>query len=147
MKDIFLAIREKLMTINSINWVDLNKGQINNYEVRPAIDFPAALLTIAMPRTAKLSRKEQQCDITITVDVVFDFIDDTDSITADEAVVQSLAVYDMANEVYKALQGDSLDGILRAPMERIAQQDPRRADKLKVIQLVFTSRYIDTSAK
>lgn len=146
MIDIFLKIREELMLNDSINWVDLNKGQINNYEVRPAIDFPAALFTIAMPRTTKLSRKEQQCDISVTVDIVFDCIDDTDSNTEDDALEKSLSIYSIANEVYIALQGNVLDGLLRSPLERIAQQDPRRSDKLKVIQLVFTSRYIDTSA-
>lgn len=146
MKDIFLAIRKKLISIESINWVDLNKGQINNYEARPAIDFPAVLLSIAMPRTTKLSRKEQQCDITVTADVVFDCLDDTDSITPNEALDKSLSIYDTTNDVYKALQGDGLEGILRSPLERIGQQDPRRSDKLKVIQLVFTAKYIDTSA-
>ena len=146
MKEIFKELRTQLMDLEDINWVDINKGQINNYEVRPPIDFPAVLLTLNMPRTTKLSGKDQQCEVLITADIVFDCIDDTDSSTQDDALEESLAIYDVANDVYKTLQGQSLSGVLRAPMERIAQQEPRRADKLKVIQITFSTRYIDKSA-
>jgi|SRR5690606_12484583 len=143
MKNLFLYLRTKIMAVPSIAWVDLDKGQLSKYDPndgeRPAIDFPAVLLKIEMPRTTKLSRKEQQGEVHITTTLVFDFMDDTDSITPDDILQQSLKVYDIAEEVHKALQGEVKAHIIRSPLERTSLRDPDRPDKLKVIKQTYTT--------
>lgn len=143
MKELFLLLRTKLMTLPSINWVDLNKGQLNNYEVRPAIDFPAVLLDISYPRTSKLSGKQQQCEVLITASIAFDFMDDTSSITPELTLEQSLEVYDIVEEVHQSLQGLIDIKVIRTPLERMSQRDTPRPDKLKVFQVVYSTRLID----
>lgn len=143
MKEIFLYLRAKLIALPDIAWVDLDKGQLNNYELRPAIDFPAVLLKIEYPRTTKLSRKEQQCDVQITASVVFDFMDDTDSITPEETLNQSLEVYDIANTVHLALHGEIDNTVIRSPLERVSVRDPNRNDKVKVLQYTYLTRTIE----
>jgi len=131
------------MNINSIQWIDLDKGQLNNYEERPAIDFPAVLLKIEYPRTNKLTRTQQQCDVQITATIVFDFFDDTDSNTSDERLEQSLEVYNIAQEVHDVLQGLCDNTIIRSPLERMSIRDPNRADKLKVLQYTYSTKTIE----
>jgi len=143
MKAIFLYIRELLKTVPSIAWIDLDKGQLNSYELRPSIDFPAVLLKIEYPSTTKLSGKQQQCNAIITANIVFDFMDDTSSITPNDILEQSLKVYDIADEVHKKLQGAMDVTVLRTPLDRASVRDPNRADKLKVLQYVYTTKIIE----
>lgn len=143
MKAIFLYIRELLKTVPSIAWIDLDKGQLNSYEVRPSIDFPAVLLKIEYPSTTKLSGKQQQCNVIITANVVFDFMDDTSNITPDEILEQSLKVYDIADEVHNKLQGAMDVTVIRTPLERASVRDPNRADKIKVLQYIYTTKTIE----
>lgn len=143
MKAIFLYIRELLKTVPSIAWIDLDKGQLNSYEVRPSIDFPAVLLKIEYPSTMKLSGKQQQCNVIITANVIFDFMDDTSNITPDEILEQSLKVYDITDEVHKKLQGAMDVTVIRTPLERASVRDPNRADKIKVLQYVYTTKTIE----
>lgn len=143
MKAIFLYLRQILKAVPSIRWIDLDKGQLNNYEVRPDIDFPAVLLKIEYPSTSKLSGKQQQCNVIITANVAFDFMDDTSNITPDEILEQSLKVYDIADEVHKAFQGAMDVTVIRTPFERASVRDPNRADKIKVLQYVYTTKTIE----
>ncbi|HMR18391.1 MAG TPA: hypothetical protein PKA53_03745 [Sphingobacterium sp.] len=142
MKELFLYLRAKLMALSSINWVDLDKGQLNNYDTRPAIDFPAVLLKIEYPNTTKLSRKEQQCNVLVTASIVYDCMDDTDSITGNDLLAQSLKVYDIAQEVHEALQGECDNTIIRAPLDRLSFRDPNRNDQLKVLQYTYSTKII-----
>lgn len=143
MKEIFLYLRQILKTVPTIRWIDLDKGQLNNYEVRPDIDFPAVLLKIEYPTTSKLTGKQQQCNIVITANIAFDFMDDTSSITPDETLMQSLEVYDIADQVHKKLQGAMDFTVIRTPLERASVRDPNRADKIKVLQNVYTTKSIE----
>lgn len=143
MKKLFLYLRTKLMAIDNINWIDLDKGQLNQYDTRPAIEFPAVLLKIEYPSTSKLSRKEQQCTVLVTVSIVYDCFDDTDSITEADRLQQSLQVYDIAQEVHETLQGEIDNTIIRAPLERLSVRDPNRNDQLKVLQYTYSTRIID----
>lgn len=131
------------MAIDNINWIDLDKGQLNQYDTRPAIEFPAVLLKIEYPSTSKLSRKEQQCTVLVTVSIVYDCFDDTDSITEADRLQQSLQVYDIAQEVHETLQGEIDNTIIRAPLERLSVRDPNRNDQLKVLQYTYSTRIID----
>lgn len=143
MKELFLLLRTQLMDIPSVRWVDLNKGQLNLPQgERPAIDFPAVLLELSYPRTAKLTGKQQQCEVEIRASIVFDFMDDTSSITSDETLEQSLEVYDIVQEIHDKLQGLIDIKTIRAPLERMSQRDTPRADQLKVFQVTYSTRLI-----
>ncbi|AIM38283.1 hypothetical protein KO02_17525 [Sphingobacterium sp. ML3W] len=143
MKDLFVYLRQLLKTLPSIAWIDLDKGQLNNYEVRPSIDFPAVLLKLEYPSTTKLSGKQQQCNVILTASIVFDFMDDTSSITPDDILEQSLKVFDIADEVHKKLQGAMDVTVIRTPLDRASVRDPNRADKIKVLQYVYTTKTIE----
>lgn len=143
MKELFKLLRSTLMSVQSIRWVDLDKGQIDQYETRPAIDFPAVLLNIELPNTDKITNTSQQCDVMITVQVVFDFMDDTDSATPTQILDKSLAVFDIVKEVHEKLQGLRKINVVRKPLERKSTRTPKRPDRIKVFQSVYNTRIID----
>ncbi|WP_392471291.1 hypothetical protein ACF3OC_07945 [Sphingobacterium cellulitidis] len=144
MKELFLLLRERLMEIPGIAWVDLNKGQINinQFDTRPSIDFPAVLLNISYPRTKKLSRLEQQCEVLVEVTIVFDFMDDTDSITPDVILEESLEVYDTVELVHRKLQGLMDVEVIRSPLQRTGVRDVQRSDRLKTFVAIYATNQI-----
>lgn len=143
MKELFKLLRSTLMGVQSIRWVDLDKGQIDQYETRPAIDFPAVLLNIELPNTDKIGSTSQQCDVMITVQVVFDFMDDTDSGTPTQILDKSLDVFDIVKEVHEKLQGLRKINVVRKPLERKSTRTPKRPDRIKVFQSIYNTRMID----
>ncbi|WP_282635700.1 hypothetical protein [Sphingobacterium thalpophilum] len=143
MKNLFLFIRSRVQTLSSIRWIDLDKGQLNNYETRPAIDFPAVLIKVEYPTTSKISGIKQQCNAVVTTTIVFDFMDDTSSITNEETLQQSLEVYDIAEEVHGKIQGAMDVNIIRTPLDRTSTRDPNRPDKLKTLVYVYSTKVIE----
>lgn len=144
MKELFLLLRERLMEIPAISWVDLNKGQINinQFDTRPSIDFPAVLLNISYPRTTKLSSLQQQCEVLVEVTIVFDFMDDTDSITPDGILKESLGVYDTVEIVHRKLQGLMNVDVIRSPLQRTGVRDVLRSDRLKTFVAMYATNQI-----
>lgn len=131
------------MQIGSIQWVDLNRGQLTNYEQRPAVDFPAVLLAISYPRSVQVSRNVQQCEVTIEVTIVFDSFGDTSSITPDQILQESLHVLDTLEEVHRSLQGLMDIDVVRTPLDRMSMKDPLRNDGLKTYVMTYSTRILE----
>lgn len=143
MKELFKYLRNRLKTLNSIVWVDKDKGQINRFNMRPAIGFPAALIKIDYLRTEVVSKKKQRCFCRITVRLVWDYNGDTDSTTEDTELTESLSYFDTCNEVYNLLQAEIDHTIFQKPLERISQTEESRNDGLLVVNMVFETVVFD----
>ena len=143
MKELFLFLRARLKPLTSIRWIDLDKGQLNKYDTRPSIDFPAVLLKVEYPSTTKLSGALQQCNAVVTATVVFDCMDETSSITDDDALIESLKVYDIADEVHQLIQGAMDVNVIRTPLDRLSVRDPSRPDKIKTLIYTYSTRVIE----
>lgn len=143
METIFKYIQNKLETIPQLRWIDLDNGAINNFTVRPAIDFPAALITIEYPQTANVKRKTQKCNVSITIRLVFDYTPQTDNTTPD----QDFSHLRLAEEVYSVLQGEIDTAVFNAPLERVGHREQNRPDNIKVISLLFQTWKLDEKAE
>lgn len=143
MKQLFLKLRELLSSIDGIEWVDFDKGQLNRYDTRPDIEFPAALVKINYPRTSKISRTQQQCAIQVIVKIAFDCMDDTDSSTTEEVLEQSLWIFDLSDQVHRILQGFIDIKIIRSPLDRVSVHDKERPDSIKVLEYTYSTSIID----
>jgi hypothetical protein len=137
MKDLFKYLRTQLKTVSDINWVDLDKGQVSKFAIRPAIAFPAALIKIDYPRTETMNKKKQKCSVRINVKLVWDYAGDTDSVTEDQELEESLAYFDLCDDVYDKLQDDINIAIFNKRLDRISQIEEVRNDGLKVVNMVF----------
>ena len=143
MKKLFLFLRSKIKTVRSIQWIDADKGQLNRYEKRPDIDFPAVLLKIEYPTTAKLTGKQQQCSVIVTATVAFDYMDDTSGITEEDSLQESLEFYDIADEVHQIIQGAMDVEVIRTPLERTSLRDPIRPDRIKTLVYTYTTKVFE----
>lgn len=143
MKQLFLLLRTLLKSVDGIQWVDLDKGQLNQYDTRPPIDFPAVLIKISYPSTSKLSKVQQQCNALIKISIVFDCTGDTDSSTPGDILEQSLQIYDTADAIHQLLQGYIDIKVIRSPLDRVSVMDTSRPDQIKVLEYTYSTRIID----
>lgn len=145
MKDLFLLAMSRLKTVDAIEWSDLDKGQINNYEVMPPIDFPAALIKIDYPQCENMGGKKQKCRVRLMIRLAFDYTGETDSTMPETALNSSLLYFETVEEVYKAFQG-FINPTIAAQFNRIAQVEENRPDGLKVVNMTFETYVHDMSA-
>ena len=137
MKELFKYLRTQLKEVPGILWVDLDKGQVSKFALRPAIAFPAALIKIDYSRTETMSKKKQKCSVRITLKLVWDYAGNTDSVTEDQELEQSLAYFDLCDDVYNKLQDDIDSAIFNKRLDRVSQIEEVRSDGLKVVNMVF----------
>lgn len=141
-------IYEKMLTllgaIPELQWIDLDKGQLEGYDMRPAVNFPCALLRIELPQCADEGEKKQRCTCRITVRVAHDFMGDTSAITPLINRQGSLAYFDTAEKVFKALQGYYDTEIDQ--LTRVSSFQEGRPDGIVVMQTVFETEFDDLTA-
>lgn len=143
MKDIFKYCRTELMGVAGLNWVDMDKGQLSASGNRPPVEFPAALLRVDYPQTQDMSKAKQMCTCRITVRLAFDFYGDTDQLTQEQELDQSLSYFDTVLQAHNALQGKIENGVFNRPLQRISQTEESRNDGIKVLNLVYTTVVYD----
>ncbi|MGB4776138.1 MAG: hypothetical protein WBP45_13245 [Daejeonella sp.] len=144
MKLIYNKIIELLGEIPEIQWTDLDKGQLEFYKTRPAVQFPCALVKIELPRCDDEGNKIQQCTALITIRLGFDFTGETTSITPEPNRTSALAYFDIVEKVYQKLQGFSNDQLSTFSRKRCFEEN--RNDGLKVINIPFETEFEDYTA-
>lgn len=145
MKTIFLTLRTALMEIPALSWVDKDKGQIDKYAERPPVSFPCALIKISLTGCEDLGGGIQHCKAACTVRLAFDFTGETSNVTPDEALESSLAYFDLAEAVYKKLQGFSTEEL--GIFSRRSQTEDKRTDGLLVLNIPFETEFDDYTAE
>lgn len=145
MKTIFLTLRTALMEIPALSWVDKDKGQIDKYAERPAVAFPCALIKISLTSCEDLGGGIQHCKAACTVRLAFDFPGETSNTTPEDALQSSLAYFDLAEAVYKKLQGFSTDEL--SNFSRRSQMEDNRTDGLLVLNIPFDTEFDDYTAE
>lgn len=145
MKELFLLAVARLKTVSAIEWIDLDKGQINNYETMPPISFPAALIKLDYTQCENIGGRKQKCRARMMIRLAFDYTGETDSTMPQNALESSLLYFETVEAAYKAFQGIT-DKTIAAPFNRIGQIEENRPDGLKVINITFETYIHDMSA-
>lgn len=145
-QSLFVYTRELLKALPSIKWVDLDKGQLERYTIRPQVAFPCALISANITRAKNRNHTQQECEATIVVRLAFDYTGETSAAVDDDLLEESLAYFRVSDEVYKGMQGKTNGNA--APFVRVSEiEEASRADGLKVLRLTFTTAFFDNSAK
>lgn len=140
MKEIYTNILEALEAVDKLKWIDLEKGQMNSS--RPKVAFPAALISIYLPKTSNITKSLQDVDCQITVRLCFDFTGSTNHKLTTEERNKSLAYFELADQVFNALQGFEKDNM--NSLERINAVEEVRPDGYKVLQQSYRTSYRET---
>nr|WP_067054090.1 hypothetical protein [Mucilaginibacter sp. L294] len=125
MKQIYLITEAKLLTLGWLKMIDRDRKQIDQYDNRPELAFPCALVTINMPRRKNLSKITQMRDVKISIRFAFERLADGSSINPNRAA--ALAYYDKVEQVDELLQG-FLDNHFTSAWECTGTIDEHRGD-------------------
>ena len=135
-----LAIYNQL---KKLRWVDMDKGQLEFYETRPAVAFPCALIKVEITKTENLGNNVQRCFGRGTIRIAFDYVGETSAKTPEALRQQSLEYFELLKGVYLAIQG-KIGGTGKFDRQSAAEEN--RPDGLKVLNMPFTTVWIDKSA-
>ena len=143
MNEIYLAVAQQLQKeVPELAYIDLDTGQIDNVEMAPPVEFPAALIDIRIPVCEDESTRVQICTVNISVRLVFEaWYDETANISPDKWKRRALEKMEVIDKVYKALQGWETDFL--SALSRTSVEPERRSDGLKVYTLTFASTQLD----
>lgn len=130
--------------LQKIRWIDMDKGQLEFYDTRPAVAFPCALIKIEVARTENLGNNVQRCYGRGIVRLAFDYVGETAAKTPQALRAQSLAYFELVEAVYLAVQGKPA-GL--AKFDRQSATEENRPDGLKVLNIPFSTIWLDKSAE
>jgi hypothetical protein len=134
---------EQLKTaVPELRWVDLDEGQIDGGDERPAIAFPAVLTGIALTRCETLYDCVQHCVAAVTVRIVQNpFVSRTAATVTDDVRTASLERYALVERIHAALQNFSTEEF--NPLSRLRQAKETRRDGLFVYRIEYQTEFRD----
>ena len=135
MKDLLKSIYKQINTVAPIKWVDEDYGQIDNYEERPPVALPCALVTIDQVFDA-VGGGHYSVDSSITVRVAHNRLGDRSAKSDLSAINATLAKVGEAELVRDALEGFE-DGEHCGLLYLKSFTTERRTDGLSVKVLTF----------
>lgn len=141
MKKLFTTISNRLKEQIPELWVDADYGQADNFELRPALKFPCALLTVSI-NPEEVGGGAQSKTAAVQVRFVFNLAGVRTAADAPpEARENSLKYLDIADRGYLALQGWETDDFTAMECTSIAQEN--RSDGLLAVRFALTTTFYD----
>lgn len=148
---IYKAIADRLMEkltfttgdIQSIQFVDLNRGQFDNPDQLLYLPLPGVLVSFAQTEYDGAQKGKQIGDMIITVDIGYENY----SSAAEGSIDQEAALnyLEFQELVFKALQGWAMDYC--TPLERLSDEDMgNMAGSMLVTRIAFRTEIVDIAA-
>lgn len=132
--------------------IDIDRGQLDYYDQRPAVTFPCCLIDFPNMTFADEGQNVQWANVAVKVRLGFSPFSSAASIVPDVAKEQAMQFWEMENKVFKALQGwmpvleingEEVD--IAQPMTRVAANKEMREDPFIVVAMDFTTAGEDES--
>lgn len=143
MKELYLKIKNLLLSVDGLKYVDLDYGQLE--VAPPAVNFPCALINISFPDCQDTVDHQQRVRAIISIRLGFNaFSDQTSSSFGDDKIEVALNYFDVVGAVYKKLQSYYDDDI--EELSRKSLQQEKRHDALKVSIMPFETVFDDLTA-
>ena len=134
-RDILIGIYEELSKIESIKFIDINKGQLDNPEKDYPIVLPAVLINVGNIIFEDLSdtQKEGHAD-DITVTVVHQEL--TDTFRGSNTTTSTLSYLNINDAIITALDGFKIDTKF-LPISLLAENRVNSETSIAVFELTF----------
>ena len=143
MKTIYEAIASWLIAIDGISWVDLDNGQLDYYEYRAPVLFPACLIGIDYPACDDIGLTgAQQCQVNITIRLVAQVFDETNIAAPNDIRNRALAIFDLMDKIQEKLQWWKPDAFSSRLSRKSVTKD-KRDDGLMVLNITYSSTIVD----
>lgn len=140
MKALLTAVFARIKTVPAIKWIDEDYGQIDEYETRPPVEFPCALVSINQA-SDDLGSDAYDITSTIVVRIAHNRLGDRSGMAGNDAIALSLAKIDDVEAVRTALDGYEVAGNVSGRFYLKAINTERRTDGISVKALTFTETH------
>lgn len=139
MKEIFKNTLLKLDTLDSVAFIDRDRGQLEGYNQRPEVKFPCALIKVNIPRRENLNAMIQRATCQIQIRVAFEKLIDQNNLNASQRLEKALEYYDTIEEIESLFQGLKLGKTEKWECTSIIDED--RAD-FDVVRITFATGFV-----
>lgn len=141
---LLLQLQTRIKTIaTGIREVNEDKGQLEGYDIRPAVSFPCVLIDFDF-QFDDLGDNIQMGNGSVIARLGFPPFSSASSLMPQGVKEKALAYTDYEMQVYQALHGWRPAGF--APLSRRSAVTEKRADTLRVRELRFDTQFEDYSA-
>ncbi|MCH7400113.1 hypothetical protein MM236_19110 [Belliella sp. DSM 107340] len=140
---IYLKVCDLIAEVPEVKWIDMDFGQLDDFNTRPMVAFPCALIGIDIINAIELGQKKQKCQVLVNVKLAFDYKGESAHLAPENVKDRSLAYYAVVKNVYKKLQGQRVG---TTPLKRQRQIETARPDRIKICELPFSTEFLDVSA-
>jgi hypothetical protein len=141
MKDIYLKVVDRLKTVTALKWIDADDGQLDFFEMKPPVAFPAAIVDVEYPDCEDIGDTNQLCTARVTIRLAFEPAGQTSSKAPTLVQAKALARFDVVSACFTALQAWSDDEV--GAFSRKSQTTEKRDDNLRVIVQVWETTFTE----
>lgn len=146
-KDVFntvlTVIKSALTDAGEFVWIDIDQGQIDNFDNQYPIDFPAALIDVATVEWENADNENQVGDCRVSIRIVLDVPENMNHLSPDTSFASGLNRFAIVQQVYEAIENYNATSKQFTRFTRARQYNEKRPDRLKVVVLEFTTTIWD----
>lgn len=144
--NLFEALLVRLATeVTALQYIEQDFGQLENYEIRPAVAWPCALIDIEeFKYTDNVGNNSQIAEGIVSIRLGMVKYTDANNLTPTLIRESAYDYYNLENDVYKTLQGWNAPGF--GKFKRRASGTERREDDIRVRIIKLAVSFTDNSA-
>lgn len=136
---LFIALQLQIKkAVPEIKWIDQDLGQLEYYETRPAVSWPAVLIDFPATQYREHSQMVQWAELQINIRLAFSPFSSANSAAPDLSKEKALQFYETENRLFAALNGFTAGGCIQ-PMVRVSVHSEQRDDPFRVRTMLFTT--------
>lgn len=148
---LYLAIQARIRTaVPAIRHIDQDLGQLEQYQDRPAVSWPAVVLDLDGAQYGDMGEQAQTCTLDVVLRLAFAPYSSANVLAPDSVKEKALEYYDAEWLLNKALHCWVPDGGPSCPYEfsaltRISAGTEKREDNIRVREIRYRIAYEDYS--
>lgn len=143
MKTLFLAVTAHLQSLGIFKFIDMDKGQLDSKQLRPAVAFPCALVKCSFPSFDDFGNGIKNRNGSVRIRLAFDSTGGrTSTSVAKESREQSLGYIDTSETVFEAFRQFAPETYTMFEIKEFVPED--RSDGVVLIRMSFSTNRIDT---
>lgn len=143
---LFLAIQDRMKAqVAALKWIDQNFGQIDNYDQRPPVLFPCALIDLTGFTYEELPKGAQRANGRVVISLSTSPFSNSNASTPVPQKEKAIEYYEIEWAIHQALHNwtpvTGMDKLLRRTEDKQEREDPIR-ERL----IIFECGYCDGGA-
>jgi hypothetical protein len=139
-KEIYLALCDRLKETESLRWIDFDEGQLSVTGERPPVAYPCCLIDMQYPACRDLDGRAQLVSLNIILKLGFQPRGETHAASPEKIRDRALEIFDVIEEAHRAVQGETLNGMVSEIARRRAVKTVRK-DGIQVYTLTYDTTF------